>query len=141
MTELLAIKQFNNRNNRKKGFSKITSSGCDVNVQDRIRQKWMKAGLSVRVLADVGDHTINHMDSVFTPLVQTRHEYVSCLEGCITFFIWSDDDELDPGYRPIFEALLPYQWGTFGEPLTCSKLTICPTGEIDFPNEKYIALQ
>ena len=80
-----------------------------------------------------------HTTSGSTPIVHTGHEFVFCLEGCITYFVENDKYELEAGDSLIFEAHLPHHWGNFSDSPTRSILIICPTDENDRPNERHFA--
>lgn len=80
-----------------------------------------------------------HTDSGSTPVVHTGHEFVFCLEGCITYFIEDEEYGLEPGDSLIFEAHLPHRWGNLSDSPTRSILLICPTDETDHPSERHFS--
>jgi transcriptional regulator with XRE-family HTH domain len=76
-------------------------------------------------------------DSGPTPIVHTGHEFVYCLEGCLSYLIDGQNYLLEPGDSLIFEAHLPHRWGNAGETPTRSLLILCPTDQNDHPTERH----
>jgi len=74
-----------------------------------------------------------------TPIVHTGHEFVYCLEGCLTYIVEGQEYALEPGDSLIFEGHLPHRWGNLGEVPTRSLLIICPADESDHPNERHFS--
>ena len=69
------------------------------------------------------------------PIVHTGHEFVFCLEGCLTYTIEGREYLLEPGDSLIFEAHLPHRWGNAEDTPSHSLLIICPADENDRPTE------
>jgi transcriptional regulator with XRE-family HTH domain len=78
-------------------------------------------------------------DSGTTPIVHTGHEFVYCLEGCVTYIIDEQEYVLEPGDSLIFEAHLPHRWGNNTQKPSRSLLILCPTDENDHPTEKHFS--
>ena len=72
-----------------------------------------------------------------TPIVHTGHEFVFCLDGCLTYTIEDKIYNLDPGDSLLFEAHLPHCWKNIGEVLSRSLLVMCPADESDHPTERH----
>jgi transcriptional regulator with XRE-family HTH domain len=72
-----------------------------------------------------------------TPIVHTGHEFVFCLEGCLSYTIEDHDYQLDPGDSLLFEAYLPHYWFNTGETPSQSLLVLCPADESDHPTERH----
>lgn len=70
-----------------------------------------------------------------TPIVHTGHEFVFCLEGCLTYTIGEQIYPLEPGDSLLFEAYLPHCWQNPGEMIVRSLLILCPADEGDRPTE------
>ncbi len=72
-----------------------------------------------------------------TPIVHTGHEFVFCLEGCLSYTIEDRIYILDPGDSLLFEAHLPHFWQNIGESTSQSLLIMCPADESDHPTERH----
>ena len=78
-------------------------------------------------------------DSGETPIVHTGHEFVYCLEGCLTYIVDGQEFILEPGDSLIFEAHLPHRWGNRDQKPSRSLLILCPTDENDHPTERHFS--
>jgi transcriptional regulator with XRE-family HTH domain len=78
-------------------------------------------------------------DSGTTPIVHTGHEFVYCLEGCLTYIVEGQEYMLEPGDSLIFEAHLPHRWGNKNKIPSRSLLILCPTDENDHPTERHFS--
>jgi transcriptional regulator with XRE-family HTH domain len=76
-------------------------------------------------------------DSGPMPIVHTGHEFVFCLEGCLSYTIEDRIYKLDPGDSLLFEAYLPHRWQNIGEIPSRSLLVLCPADESDHPTERH----
>lgn len=76
-------------------------------------------------------------DSGPTPIVHTGHEFVFCLEGCLSYTIEDLVYLLEPGDSLLFEAYLPHRWQNTGEIPSRSLLVLCPADESDHPTERH----
>ena len=76
-------------------------------------------------------------DSGVTPIVHTGHEFVFCLEGCLTYVIENRTYLLAPGDSLLFEAFLPHRWKNNGDIPSRSLLVLCPADETDHPTERH----
>jgi transcriptional regulator with XRE-family HTH domain len=76
-------------------------------------------------------------DSGPTPIVHTGHEFVFCLEGCLSYTIEDRNYRLDPGDSLLFEAYLPHRWQNIAEIPSQSLLVLCPADESDRPAERH----
>jgi transcriptional regulator with XRE-family HTH domain len=72
-----------------------------------------------------------------TPIVHTGHEFVFCLEGCLTYTIEGRSYSLEPGDSLVFEAHLPHYWQNGGDVPSLSLLVLCPTDESDHPTGRH----
>jgi transcriptional regulator with XRE-family HTH domain len=72
-----------------------------------------------------------------TPIVHTGHEFVFCLEGCLSYTIEDRSYNLEPGDSLLFEAYLPHYWFNAGETPSRSLLVLCPSDESDRPTERH----
>jgi transcriptional regulator with XRE-family HTH domain len=70
-----------------------------------------------------------------TPIVHTGHEFVFCLQGCLSYTIEDHVYILDPGDSLLFEAHLPHFWQNVGASTSQSLLIMCPADESDHPTE------
>jgi transcriptional regulator with XRE-family HTH domain len=71
------------------------------------------------------------------PIVHTGHEFVFCLEGCLSYTIEDRSYKLEPGDSLLFEAYLPHYWFNAGEIPSRSLLVLCPADESDRPTERH----
>ena len=71
------------------------------------------------------------------PIVHTGHEFVFCLEGCLSYTIEDKSYQLEPGDSLLFEAYLPHYWFNAGETASRSVLVLCPADESDHPTERH----
>jgi len=78
-----------------------------------------------------------HANSGPTPIVHTGHEFVFCLEGCISYTIEDQAYILNPGDSLLFEAYLPHIWQNTGDTPSKSLLIMCPADESDHPTERH----
>lgn len=78
-------------------------------------------------------------DSGPTPIVHTGHEFVYCLEGCLSYSIEDRTYVLDPNDSLLFEAHLPHRWQNIGETRSRSLLVLCPADEADRPTERHFS--
>jgi transcriptional regulator with XRE-family HTH domain len=78
-------------------------------------------------------------DSGKTPIVHTGHEFVYCLDGCLTYIVDGQEYILEPGDSLIFEAHLPHRWGNKSKKPSRSLLILCPTDENDHPTERHFS--
>jgi transcriptional regulator with XRE-family HTH domain len=78
-------------------------------------------------------------DSGTTPIVHTGHEFVYCLEGCLTYLVDGQEYVLETGDSLIFEAHLPHRWGNKNEKPSRSLLILCPSDENDHPTERHFS--
>jgi transcriptional regulator with XRE-family HTH domain len=76
-------------------------------------------------------------DSGPDPIVHTGHEFVFCLEGCLSYTIEGRIYQLDPGDSLLFEAYLPHTWQNAGGTPSRSLLVMCPTDDSDRPTERH----
>lgn len=72
-----------------------------------------------------------------TPIVHTGHEFVFCLEGCLSYTVEEESYQLEPGDSLLFEAYLPHYWFNAGETPSRSLLVLCPADESDHPTERH----
>ncbi len=72
-----------------------------------------------------------------TPIVHTGHEFVFCLEGCLSYIVDHESYQLEPGDSLLFEAYLPHYWFNAGETPSRSLLVLCPADESDHPTERH----
>ena len=72
-----------------------------------------------------------------TPIVHTGHEFVFCLDGCLSYTINDHNYILNPGDSLLFEAHLPHFWQNVGESTSQSLLIMCPADESDHPTERH----
>jgi transcriptional regulator with XRE-family HTH domain len=80
-----------------------------------------------------------HASSGGLPIVHTGHEFVFCLEGCLTYEIEGQDYVLDAGDSLLFEAHLPHRWMNEGYSPSRSLLVLCPSDERDHPTERHFS--
>ncbi len=72
-----------------------------------------------------------------TPIVHTGHEFVFCLEGCLSYTVEEESYLLEPSDSLLFEAYLPHYWFNSGETPSRSLLVLCPADESDHPAERH----
>jgi transcriptional regulator with XRE-family HTH domain len=78
-----------------------------------------------------------HASSGPLPIVHTGHEFVFCLEGCLTYEIEGQEYILDAGDSLLFEAHLPHRWMNADYRPSRSLLVLCPSDERDRPTERH----
>lgn len=76
-------------------------------------------------------------DSGPGPIVHTGHEFVYCLEGCLSYTVAGEQYLLEVGDSLVFEGHLPHRWGNAGVAVARSLLIICPADENDHPTERH----
>ncbi|KAF0108149.1 MAG: XRE family transcriptional regulator [Anaerolineaceae bacterium] len=80
-------------------------------------------------------------DSGPDPIVHTGHEFVYCLDGCLSYRVGGEEYLLETGDSLLFEAHLPHCWRNLGETISRSLLILCPADENDTSAEQHFAAE
>jgi transcriptional regulator with XRE-family HTH domain len=76
-------------------------------------------------------------DSGPDPILHTGHEFVFCLDGCLTYQVAGQEYTLEPGDSLLFEAHLPHCWRNPNPFPSRSLLVLCPADENDSSTEPH----
>jgi len=76
-------------------------------------------------------------DSGPDPIVHTGHEFVFCLEGCLSYRVAGEEYLLEASDSLLFEAHLPHCWRNTSTFPSRSLLILCPADENDTSTEPH----